>query len=50
MPRVRATFVVSPARPFAAAARSPVALLRIATVAMVVMPRVESIEHLVERC
>ena len=35
MPRVHATFIVPRARPFAAAARSPVALLRIATVAMV---------------
>jgi hypothetical protein len=48
MPDVHATFVASAARPFATAARSPVVFLRIATVAMVVMPRVVSIQHLSE--
>lgn len=46
MPREHANFVVAPARPFDTAARSAIALLRIATVAMGVTPRVISIEHL----
>jgi hypothetical protein len=46
MARVHATFVASLAHPFATAARSPVALLRIVTVAMVVMARLVSIQHL----
>jgi hypothetical protein len=46
MPREHATFVVSSARPFATAARSPAALLRIGAVALVVMARLVSIQHL----
>jgi hypothetical protein len=46
MPRVHANFVASPVHPFATAARSPIARLRIATVAMLVMPMVVSIQHL----
>jgi hypothetical protein len=45
MPCEHSTFVVSRARPFATAARSQVARLRIAAVALIVMPRVVSIEH-----
>jgi hypothetical protein len=48
MAGVHATCVASFARPFATAARSPIARLRIARVAMVVMPRVVSIQHLSE--